>query len=980
MVRHSRVVPRRRPLSCSCSFLSEVVTEAVAPYKQRQFTSFVNMSEKKMATLAKLQHLSLVSNICNELQNHIGLSDKTLAEFIIHLSKGVKDAGAFKRNLDSNGADFPEKFVHKLFQIIRKMTANDPVAKKKKNQQMGQPWERKLEDPETQKLAAKYPGLHVPNKPAPAIMDESETGSSSSSSGAASAAVAASSSSSSASGSGGGGAVKTEDRRGRRSRSRSRDRGRSDRGRERDRDRDRRRRRSRSRSRDRSRRGGSSSGRRTRSRSRSSDRHASGGGSRGGGAARPKRSESPELYGIYEGEVDRILEHGALVKLKGFAQKDGLVHVSRISKSRIAHAGEYVKRHQKVLVKLISKVGGRLTLSMVDVDQKTGKDLMPMRGKDLGAVSSTATVRMGSKARPEDVKAMHRRRKMTEQEMWESSKLIASGVLPVADYPTYDEKDGILHYDSDEEDVEVEVNDIEPAFLRGQTRFSQDVSPIRIVKNPDGTLQRAALKQAAITKERNELKQQQQQELLDSIPKDLNRPWVDPMPDEGERHLAAELRGIGQSGFEMPEWKKQSGLDQALSYGKVSKASMKEQRESLPIYQLRAQLVKAMRENQILVVVGETGSGKTTQMTQYLAEEGYTSTGIIGCTQPRRVAAMSVAKRVAEEFGCRLGQEVGYSIRFEDCTTPSTRIKYMTDGMLLREYLMDNRLENYSVIMLDEAHERTIHTDVLFCLLKSLCVKRKDMKLVVTSATLNAEKFSSYFFDAPIFTIPGRTFDVEILYAKHPESDYVDAALITVMQIHLSEPAGDILVFLTGQEEIDSSCELLYNRMKQLGDAVPELVILPVYGSLPSEIQSRIFEPAAPGTRKVVVATNIAEASLTIDGIYYVVDPGFCKQKCYNPKLGMDSLVVVPISQASANQRSGRAGRTGPGKCFRLYTEIAFKEEMLPFSIPEIQRTNLGNTVLQLKAMVRLRFCYIVLLFSPVALPSYLTDAATRPI
>jgi len=575
-----------------------------------------------------------------------------------------------------------------------------------------------------------------------------------------------------------------------------------------------------------------------------------------------------------------------------------------------------------------------------------------MRGKDLGAVSSTATVKIGSKAtRADDLKAMKRRRKMTDQEMWESKLLIASGVLPVADYPTFDEEDGILHYDSDEEDVEVEVNDIEPAFLRGQTRFSQDVSPIRIVKNPDGTMQRAALKQSAIAKERNEIKQQQQQELLDSIPKDLNRPWVDPMPDEGERHLAAELRGIGQSGFEMPEWKQASGLDQALSYGKTSKATMKQQRESLPIYQLRAQLVKALKENQILVVVGETGSGKTTQMTQYLAEEGYTSTGIIGCTQPRRVAAMSVAKRVAEEFGCRLGQEVGYSIRFEDCTTPSTKIKYMTDGMLLREYLMDNRISSYSVIMLDEAHERTIHTDVLFCLLKALCVKRKDLKLVVTSATLNAEKFSSYFFDAPIFTIPGRTFDVEILYAKQPESDYVDAALITVMQIHLSEPAGDILLFLTGQEEIDSSCELLYNRMKQLGPAVPELVILPVYGSLPSEIQSRIFDPAAPGTRKCVVATNIAEASLTIDGIYYVVDPGFCKQKCYNPKLGMDSLVVVPISQASANQRSGRAGRTGPGKCFRLYTEHAYREEMLPFSIPEIQRTNLGNTVLQLKAM-----------------------------
>lgn len=208
------------------------------------------------------------------------------------------------------------------------------------------------------------------------------------------------------------------------------------------------------------------------------------------------------------------------------------------------------------------------------------------------------------------------------------------------------------------------------------------------------------------------------------------------------------------------------------------------------------------------------GSGKTTQITQYLAEAGYTSAGIIGCTQPRRVAAMSVAKRVAEEFGCRLGQEVGYSIRFEDCTSADTRIKYMTDGMLMREYLMQPDLGRYSVLMLDEAHERTINTDVLFALLKKMCRVRKDLKIIITSATLDAEKFSSYYFDCPIFTIPGRAFPVEVLFAKASETDYVEAALLTVMQIHLQEPAGDILVFLTGQEEIDSSCEILYNRMK----------------------------------------------------------------------------------------------------------------------------------------------------------------------
>ena len=251
-----------------------------------------------------------------------------------------------------------------------------------------------------------------------------------------------------------------------------------------------------------------------------------------------------------------------------------------------------------------------------------------------------------------------------------------------------------------------------------------------------------------------------------------------------------------------------------MAYGQINNKPLKEQREGLPIARLKSELCRAIAENQVLVVIGETGSGKTTQMTQYMAEMGYTDRGVIGCTQPRRVAAMSVAKRVAEEYGCQLGQEVGYTIRFEDCTSAATKIKYMTDGMLMREYLADNNLGKYIAMMLDEAHERTIHTDVLFGLLKNLLRQRQDFKLIVTSATLDAEKFSKYFFDCPIFTIPGRTFPVEILYCKEPEPDYLEAAMITVMQIHLAEPAGDILVFLTGQEEIDTCAEILYSRMK----------------------------------------------------------------------------------------------------------------------------------------------------------------------
>ncbi|KAK9901865.1 hypothetical protein M0R45_001889 [Rubus argutus] len=376
-----------------------------------------------------------------------------------------------------------------------------------------------------------------------------------------------------------------------------------------------------------------------------------------------------------------------------------------------------------------------------------------------------------------------------------------------------------------------------------------------------------------------------------------------------------------------------------------------QQNRNLPIYKLKKQLIQAVHENQILVVIGETGSGKTTQVTQYLAEAGYTRKGKIGCTQPRRVAVMSVAKRVAEEFGCGLGEEVGYAMRFEDCTGPETVIKYMTDGMLFREILIDNDLSQYSVIMLDEAHERTIHTDVLFGLLKQLVKRRPDLRLIVTSATLDAEKFSAYFFNCKIFTIPGRTYPVELFYLNQPERDYLDSALLTVLQIHLTEPEGDILLFLTGEEEIEFACQSLNERMKEYGKRVPELIVLPAYGAQPSEEQAKIFKPCPPGKRKVVVATNIAEASLTIDGIFYVIDSGYAKQNVYNPKKGIDLLTVTPISQASAKQRAGRAGRTGPGNCYRLYSEAAFQNEMSSTTVPEIQRTNLVYTTLMMKAM-----------------------------
>ena len=377
-----------------------------------------------------------------------------------------------------------------------------------------------------------------------------------------------------------------------------------------------------------------------------------------------------------------------------------------------------------------------------------------------------------------------------------------------------------------------------------------------------------------------------------------------------------------------------------------------EVRKKLPIYSYREDFLSALQDHQVLVLVGETGSGKTTQLPQYLHEVGYSELGKIGCTQPRRVAAMSVATRVAEEMNVRVGHEVGYSIRFENCTSRKTVIQYMTDGMLLREFLTEPDLKSYSCLIIDEAHERTLHTDILFGLVKDVSRFRDDLKLIISSATLDAEKFSKYFDDAPIFMIPGRMYPVDIYYTKAPEADYVDAAIVTVLQIHISQPLdGDVLLFLTGQEEIETANEILAHRSKVLGNKIAELILCPIYANLPSDQQAKIFEDTPKKARKVVLATNIAETSLTINGIKYVIDTGFNKETSFNAKTGMESLMVMPISQAAANQRAGRAGRTQPGKCFRLFTAYSFQHELDPNTTPEILRTNMCNVVLMLKSL-----------------------------
>ncbi|KAH8120070.1 P-loop containing nucleoside triphosphate hydrolase protein [Phellopilus nigrolimitatus] len=872
--------------------------------------------------LYELEVLSLVAKITQEVLNYTGIKDKTLAEFVISLHDESKSLSEFKTMLKDTGADFPDSFIENIDRLILSMHPKHKKKSSSNGQSNGKQTGGIIDEQEKNRRL--FPGLALPDqewrpsaekdvflKEVDDMMAQLE------------------------------GARKkkadVDPAEGERATKRQR------------------------RSRSRSPRRGNPSPPRGRREDRRDDR-------RNDKRGRVQIDDRPVLYKIYNGRVSSMKDFGAFVTLEGVAGRvEGLVHISAIQQGgRANSASDLLSRGQPVKVKVMSVAGTRIGLSMKDADQTTGEDLTPHlrikseaelaeeeRQHAARASSGANAVPIGAQAAADTSSHIRSAKRLTSPERWEIKQLISSGVIDASEYPDLDEEfNSPMAKAEVEEELDVEVREDEPSFLSGQTKKTLDLSPVKIVKAPDGSLNRAALAGASLAKERRELRQQETNEKADSEARDFSAPWLDPMASQQERMFAQDLKGnlMSQKAQEVPQWK-EATFNKSTTFGKITSLSIQDQRKSLPIYKLRDPLLQAIRDHQVLIVVGDTGSGKTTQMTQYLAEEGFADRRKIGCTQPRRVAAMSVAKRVAEEVGCRLGQEVGYTIRFEDCTCPETKIKYMTDGMLQRECLLDPDVSNYSVIMLDEAHERTIATDVLFGLLKKAVRRRPDLKLIVTSATLDAEKFSKYFFECPIFSIPGRTYPVEILYTKEPESDYLDASLITIMQIHLSEPPGDILLFLTGQEEIDTSCEILYERMKALGPQVPELLILPVYSALPSEMQSRIFDPAPPGARKVIIATNYAETSITIDGIYYVIDPGFVKQNAYDPRLGMDSLVVTPISQAQARQRAGRAGRTGPGKCYRLYTEVAYRNEMLPNPIPEIQRSNLSHTILMLKAM-----------------------------
>jgi pre-mRNA-splicing factor ATP-dependent RNA helicase DHX38/PRP16 len=531
--------------------------------------------------------------------------------------------------------------------------------------------------------------------------------------------------------------------------------------------------------------------------------------------------------------------------------------------------------------------------------------------------------------------------KQKDNDAWETNRMLTSGVAQRRDY------DGEFEDDEDATRVHVLVHEIRPPFLNGEVVFTKQQDPISAVRDPQSDMAVFSRKGSRVVKEKRQQKERQKQaQDATNVAGTALGNLMGIREDEGDSAAPALNEEYHKGGSKFAEHLKKSDGQSAFSRSKT----LREQREYLPAFAVREELLRVIRDNQVVIAVGQTGSGKTTQLTQFLYEDGYSKFGMIGCTQPRRVAAMSVAKRVSEEMEVKLGGLVGYAIRFEDCTSDDTAIKYMTDGVLLRESLVQPDLDKYSCIIMDEAHERSLNTDVLMGLIKPVLARRRDLKLIVTSATMNAERFSRFYGGAPEFIIPGRTFPVDIQYSRSPCEDYVDSAVKQVLAIHVSQPAGDILVFMTGQEDIEITCELVEERLKLLNDP-PKLLILPIYSQMPADLQAKIFDKAPPGVRKVIVATNIAETSLTVDGIMYVVDAGFSKLKVYNPKMGMDTLQITPISQANASQRAGRAGRTGPGKAYHLYTELAFKNEFYIQTIPEIQRTNLANTVLMLKSL-----------------------------
>jgi ATP-dependent RNA helicase DHX8/PRP22 len=759
-----------------------------------------------MDDLAAFELLSLVSKITSELQNHTGINDRTLAEFIIAQHEKCSSIAEFKQSLDAMGAEFPQSLIESIDRLILTM---HPKRKKKQNGNVEQNGDSKISD-EVDKKARIFKGLAIPdreqtwdegelamNKPKPAVDDTF------------------------AQLEGLADITSQPSRKRRHEGHRDHDRGR-----------------------DRSnyhrlenQSGGHYGEKRRKSPPHSNFRR----------PPTPETDEYPLLFKIYQGRVTGLKDFGAFVNLQGVkgSKVDGLVHVSAMQEgARVNHPSDLLSQGQPVYVKVVKIEGDRIGLSMKEVDQVTGRDLVPQKRIASGAnmerlngISSNDDYGNGVPVIEDgfDDRPKRNKKRLTSPERWEIRQLIASGVASASDYPDLEEEHnptGHGEIGGLEEEVDVELVEDEPPFLQGQTKQSLELSPIRIVKAPDGSLNRAAMAGTALAKERREMKQQEAAERAaeQASKTDLSSQWQDPMIAPEHRKFASDLRSAQprKATDVVPEWRKATQNRESL--GRRTDMTIKQQRESLPIFKFRKQLLEAISSNQVLIVVGETGSGKSTQLTQYLCEAGYAGRGkIVACTQPRRVAAMALAKRVSEELGSELGQLCGYKIRFEDVSGPETQLLFLTDGMLLNEMLQDPNLSKFGAVLVDEAHERSVSTDVVMGLLKKTLKRRPDLKVLVTSATMDSAKFSEYFGGCPIFSIPGRTFPVEILYSREPEADYLDAALTTIMQIHLTEPPGDILCFMTGQEDIETSADILEERQKALGPGVPDLLILPVY-------------------------------------------------------------------------------------------------------------------------------------------------------
>lgn len=372
--------------------------------------------------------------------------------------------------------------------------------------------------------------------------------------------------------------------------------------------------------------------------------------------------------------------------------------------------------------------------------------------------------------------------------------------------------------------------------------------------------------------------------------------------------------------------------------------------KALPMYAKRTDILDIVHNNQVSIIIGETGSGKSTQMAQYLYQTGLANDGLIVCTQPRKVAAISVATYVASEMATSVGQVIGYKVGMQEKRTAITKVMFMTDYVLLKECLKDRNLSSFSCIIIDEAHERSIYTDLLLGMIKSCLQVRKDLHVVITSATINPDVFVEYFGQCPVLSVSGRMFPVEIIW-KDPDSghesfnNYIEECVRTAVEVHGKQPLeGDILVFVTSPQETEKCCEKFTNYTEGRPN---DFVCLQLHGKLQANEQSKVFDPLPPGRRKIVFATNSAETSITIPGIRYVIDTGLVKEMNYDAKRKINTLAVTTVSQSSADQRKGRAGRTGPGTCYRLYKEEEY-ENMKSSMVPEMLRVNLGQAMLKL--------------------------------